>query len=77
VPYALEKGSALAAGFFFVGTGRACEALDGLSRLEGFDSPVLRTAVQPNWNLENPKRASHVLTPVVGRPSLELFRRRA
>ena len=32
-----------------VGTGHACQALDGWLQPEGFDSPVLRTTVQPNW----------------------------
>jgi hypothetical protein len=32
-----------------VGTERACQALDGCLQPEEFDSPVLRTAVQPNW----------------------------
>jgi len=35
-----------------VGTGHACEALDGCLQPEGFDSPVLRMTVQPNWNLK-------------------------
>jgi hypothetical protein len=35
-----------------VNTGHACEALDGCSQPEGFDSPVLRTTVQSNWDLE-------------------------
>jgi hypothetical protein len=35
-----------------VDTGHACEALDGCSQPEGFDSPILRTTVQPNWDLE-------------------------
>ena len=29
-----------------VGTGHACEALDGWKQPEGFDSPVLRATVQ-------------------------------
>ena len=33
-----------------MGTGRACEALDGCSQPKGFDSPALFLAVQPNWN---------------------------
>jgi hypothetical protein len=35
-----------------VDTGHACEALDGCSQPEGFDSPVLRTTVQRNWDPE-------------------------
>ena len=35
-----------------VDTGHACEALDGCSQPEGFDSPVLRTTVQPNRDLK-------------------------
>src|SRR5438094_1148478 len=32
--------------------GTPCEALDGCLQPEGFDSPVLHTTVQPNWNLK-------------------------
>jgi hypothetical protein len=45
-----------------VGTGHACQALDGCMQPEGFDSSVLRTTVQPIWNSARSSMPKSTLT---------------
>ena len=54
-----------------------CEALDGCSQPEGFDSPVLHATVQPNWNWKAESGSPGVLTRGAIRHSLKVLRRRA
>jgi len=45
-----------------VGTGHACQALDGCLQPEEFDSPVLHTTVRPNRNWKGKESCSGILT---------------
>ena len=56
-----------------MGTGHACQALDGWKQPEGFDSPILRTTVQLVF--ENGTLGS--LTRIPSRRNLSLLGKRA
>jgi hypothetical protein len=61
-----------------VGTGHACQALDGCLQPEGFDSPILRTIRPTNMETrEFEDEAFCVLTLGCARHSLKLLGKRA